>query len=404
VNGVTFSVTVRTIRRTESATSSPVTVTPQPSPGELPPGRVSGVAAEGLNGEITVTWSKPTGTITGYVVTAQRTGETLTCQTDSADALECVIEGATNTATYSVTVVAFNVDQGSPVSNPVSVTVIRREAPSVSPFTLTGTPQSGRTLRATGLTIGGFPEPEVTYRWESSASLEGPWIPVEAGEEPSYDLGKVDVGRFIRLVVVAANGVGDNARRTSDLVGPVLNMAGGTESVARPITTFRATAGDARIALSWDEVKGVTADTYTVRIEGGGAVREVSVRGTLTRTVVTGVRNGTTYTVSVTATGHPTSKTRDLVVIPAGKLGPVREVRSVVAGTTVTVSWKRPQGTSPVGLYRVVLDAIKPSVRDREFTAKTTQVVARNLISGEQYRLRIVAINQRSVFRDVLTP
>jgi hypothetical protein len=392
LNGTTYTVTVRTIRRTESATSSPVTVTPQRGENELPPAKVTGVTADGLNGEIAVSWSRPTGTITGYVVTAQRTGEALTCETSDAAATECTILGATNGATYSVTVVANNGEESSPVSNAVSVTVVA--APTVSSFTLTGTTQSGRTLRTTGLTIDGFPVPDVTYRWESAASAEGPWIRVQAGEEPTYALGGVDVGRYLRLVVLAENGVGDTVRRSSDPVGPVVNRDGETESVARPITRFQVTPGDARATFTWDAVKGVTADSYTVRIQGGGAVREVVVRGTLTSTVVTGLTNGTTYKVSVTATGHTTSKSRELLMIPAGKLGPVRDVKSVVAGTTLTLSWVRPAGTSPVVSYRVVLDGVRPATRDREVTVKTPRAVIRNLASGAEYRVRIVAINE----------
>jgi len=394
VNGVTYSITVRTIRRNTSASSASVTATPQPLPSELPPGTVTGVTASGLNGEITVSWSRPTGVISGYVATAQGTGETLTCETNEATATECTIDGATNGATYSVTVVAYNGEQGSPVSAAASVTVQRREPATVSPFTIEGTPRAGRTLTGVGIVIGGAPEPTVTYQWQSAASAEGPWILVEASDEPSYELARVDVGRYLRLVVIAENGVGDSARRASDPVGPVVNMAGETESVARPITRFQVTPGDARATFSWDAVKGVTADTYTVRIQGGGAVREVVVRGTLTSTVVTGLRNGTTYKVSVTATGHPTSKSRELLMVPAGKLGPVRDVKSVVNGTTLTVTWVRPLGTSPVVTYRVILDGVRPGTRDREVSVKTPKAVIRNLASGAQYRVRIIAVNK----------
>jgi hypothetical protein len=153
-------------------------------------------------------------------------------------------------------------------------------------------------------------------------------------------------------------------------------------------------AGDARATVTWDAVKGVTADTYTVRVQGGGSVREVVVRGTLTQTVLTGLVNGTTYNLSVTATGYAESVSRVVSIVPAGKLGPVRQVTSVLRGTALTLSWARPAGTSPVATYRVVLDGVRPAVKDRLVTTKENRVVIRNLVAGAQYRVRIVAVNQ----------
>jgi hypothetical protein len=47
-----------------------------------------------------------------------------------------------------------------------------------------------------------------------------------------------------------------------------------------------------------------------------------------------------------------------------------------------------------VATYRVVLDGVRPAVKDRLVTTKETRVVIRNLVAGAQYRVRIVAVNR----------
>lgn len=208
----------------------------------------------------------------------------------------------------------------------------------------------------------------------------------------TLDLKRRDVSRYVRLVVVADNGVGDAIRRYSRIVGPVLSMAGTTESTAEPITGLRGEFGDGRVTLTWDRVKGITADSYTISYTAGGTTRTVIVASNLLAKTITGLTNGTTYRFSVIATGHDESKSKVIAVMPVGALGKVAKVSVTVRGSTVTLKWSRPAGTSPVSVYRVVLDSTAKGVPDREVTVKAGQAVVSNVAKGS-YRITITPRN-----------
>ena len=384
VNYLDYSVTIKTVRRSVFALTDPITI------AAGLPGKVTGVTATGLDGQIVVNWAVPVGIITSFTASAVSGGTTLMCGRDTASATSCTISGATNGSTYSVSVVAFRGESAGTASDTVQATV--NQTPDLSNFTVAGTLQSGKTLRVSGLSVVGFPTPTVAYQWQSSATNSGPWLNVDT-TTATYDLMKPDVGRYLRVVVTATNGIGVGDRQVSNVLGPILNLSGGTENVAQPITGFRGVAGDEKVTLSWDQVKGVTADTYTITITGGGPKKTVVVSGTLLTKVVTGLDNGTTYKFSVVATGHSESLSRVIEEMPIGLLGKVTKVSAVVNVTTLTLKWTRPAGTSPVAAYRVVLNSLTKGAPDVEAVATSPSVTIAKLVKGASYRLTITGRN-----------
>ena len=385
VNYLDYSVTVKTVRRSVFATSDPITV----SAGI--PGKVSGVTATGLNGQIVVNWDAPVGVVTSYTASAVSGANTLTCETTDPSATSCTINGATIGSSYDVSVVAHRGELNGTASDAVEAVV--NQEPVISNFTVTGTVQSSKTLRVTGLLVDAFPAATVSYQWQSAATSTGPWIDLADETDLALDLTKQDVGRYVRFVVVATNGLGDDVRRESNVLGPVLNVGGTTDNAGLPIAGFRGDAGNGKVTLSWDRVKGVTAESYTISITAGGRTQTTTVTGATLTKVVTGLVNGTTYSFSVVATGHNETRSKVIEVMPITLLGVVSKVSGVVKATTLTLKWTRPAGTSPVAGYRIVLKSLTKGVKDVEAVSSTPTATIARLAKGASYRVTITGRN-----------
>ena len=273
------------------------------------------------------------------------------------------------------------------------VTVIRRDPPVISAVTITGEAKSQQQVTSADAVATGFPEPTIRYQWQSAASQSGPWVDLVDEETTSLFVRNRDVGRFLRLRVTADNGVGDPVRRFSNVLGPVLNVAGGTETRAKPMTWDGAVAGDGRVTLSWNNLRGATTETFTISITAGSNTQTVVVPSTTLSRTITGLRNGTTYTFRVQATGLDESASPALQRMPIGKLGRIAGLRAQVRGTTLTLTWTRPTGTSPVSGYQVVLDSATRGAPDREISVETTRATVTRLVSGASYRISITARN-----------
>jgi sugar lactone lactonase YvrE len=384
-NFVDYSVTIKTVRRSVFAITEAITV----SPGL--PGKVTGVTATGLNEEIVVNWTVPVGIITSYTATAAIGNLTYSCDQEDPTATSCTISGVTNGSTYSVTVVARRGELEGPSSDAVQTSV--NQAPIISDFSVQGTVQSGRTLRVTDLSVVGSPTPTVTYQWQSAADEEGPWLDLPDADGLTFELTKPDVGRYFRFMVTASNGIGESDNQMSEVLGPVLNLSGSTENTARAITGLRGVATNGKVKLSWDAVKGITADSYTITVTGGGPRKVLTVNGVTLTSVVKGLKNGTTYSFSVVATGYNESKSKTITVMPIDFLGKVGRVSAVVKATTLTLRWVRPVGTSPVAAYRIVLKSLTKGAPDVEVASNTATVTIAKLVKGATYRLSITGRN-----------
>jgi len=290
-----------------------------------------------------------------------------------------------------VSVVAHRGDADGPRSDAVEIDV--DQTPNISNFTVDGTVQSSKTLRIVGLAVEMFPVGQVTYQWQSAASNTGPWIDLPEEEGTSLELVKRDVGRYIRVVVTASNGIGEGAVRESAVRGPVLNVGGTTDNSGLAITGLRGVVGNAKVTLSWDRVKGVLAESYTIAMTAGKRTQTFTVSGvTLTR-VMTGLTNGTDYTFTVVATGREETRSKAITVMPIALLGVVTKVSDVVKATTLTLKWTRPAGTSPVAGYRVVLKSLTKGAKDVEVVTTTPTATIARLAKGASYRVSITGRN-----------
>ncbi|MEV4509059.1 fibronectin type III domain-containing protein [Dactylosporangium sp. NPDC049525] len=142
---------------TPSVTPS-VTASASPTPSASPsgPASLTGVVAKGGTGRIQVGWVAPSGTVTGYVATAQPGAHTCTA---AAGATSCDIIGLVNGTAYTVTVTATSGTGDTLTSQPVTATPAAPQLPATEPTgdgPLQRGPASGTTPRTLTLSGDGF--------------------------------------------------------------------------------------------------------------------------------------------------------------------------------------------------------------------------------------------------------
>ncbi|MDQ7908917.1 fibronectin type III domain-containing protein [Phytohabitans sp. ZYX-F-186] len=153
---------------------------------------------------------------------------------------------------------------------------------------------------------------------------------------------------------------------------------------------------DAAVRVTWaappDGADSVTS--YRIRATPGG--REVTVPGTVTETVVTGLSNGTAYRFTVTAgnangagaasfpSEYATPRPADAPLPPAGLL-------TVALDRRIDVQWVAPaDGGAPISGYTV---SAEPGGHRVAVAADTTVAKIEGLTNGTAYTVRVTAAN-----------
>jgi Fibronectin type III domain len=182
-----------------------VTITYQVPP--TVPGAPAGVSAVGGNTAVSVSWAAPGSDggspVTGYLVSAQGGGTTITQTVSSASATSAVIGGLTNGTAYDVTVAAVNAVGTGPAaaaSGPVTPTAA---APLItSPNSMVVGVGQKLTFK---VTAAGSPKPAIT-----AAGLPG-WLtftPAGGGSGTLSGSPPPGAGGVYALTFGASNGVG----------------------------------------------------------------------------------------------------------------------------------------------------------------------------------------------------
>jgi Fibronectin type III domain len=308
------------------------------------------VSASPGTGSATVTWRVPSddggAPLAGYTVTASPGGASVTSTTTST-----TMTGLTNGTSYTFTVAARNGAGVSPVSarsgavtpgaptkpGPVTITDLypRHNAVRVS----WSSPDSGNSP-ITGFTV--------------TANPGGATIQAGADARSAIVTGLTN-GTSYTFSVVARNAIG-----ASDASPPSGRMTPQAAEVPMAPTIMSAVPLNQRIDVQWVAPPdgGAPITGYRVVAEPGGHA-VTTVAGT-TVASISGLTNGTTYTVSVTATnlaGTSPAGSRGGLVPAAARVpaAPVDLIASVPAAGQVTVRWKPPAdtGTSPITGYVV---------------------------------------------------
>ena len=277
----------------ESSGTVPPVLDPVPAPGAP----VLGTPDLGSTA-VRVKWAAPTGTgslpITGYTVRVYRAATLLRTTMTAANATSLLVTGLTNGTPYLFTVIASDAHGAGPAA---SVTATPR---TVSGAPRIGTPTAG--------------DASAVVRWSAPASNGGAAV-------TGYTVRAYRGTALVRTVTVpgtatsaTVTGLANGVAHT--FVVYATNPAGTGAISARSAAVTprgRATAprvytpspGNGSASVRWlapASNGGYAVSSYVVRAyRGTTLVRQVTVAGTATAARVTGLANGTRYTVTVSA-------------------------------------------------------------------------------------------------------
>ena len=378
------------------------------------PAAPTGLSVTAGNGSAAVLWAAPAdggSAITGYTVTAVNTATAATVSTSTGGTTtSATLLPLTNSQTYSVSVTATNAVGTGPASQTQQVTPISPpttvpDAPAIgaaaggdSQASVTWAPPANDG----GAPIGGYTVTAVDPATQAVAAT----VTAAAGAT-SATVGGLTNGAAYALQVAATNSVGVSAPSAlSNIVTPA--------TVAGAPVIGTATGGDSSAAVTWTAPAGhggttVTGYTVTAVDPASGAIAgSVTALATATSATVTGLVNGRSYALKVTATnrvGVSAPSALSNIVTPATvagapAIGTAAGGVSTDAVISATANWTAPQsnGGSAITGYQVEADRYSGTTLVSKTLSPTLLATARQfqctgLVNGATYKFRIRAVN-----------
>ena len=276
------------------------------------------MAAFGGDRQIAVSWQAPAddggAPITGYTAVAAPGGK----QCTTTGALTCAITDLTNGLAYAVTVRAANAVGQSGTTDPVAAT----------PRTVPGAPTAVTVAPGDGQAVVSWNAPasdggSAITRYTALASPGG--LRCTASSGTSCTITGLANGDPYTFIVVATNAAGDgppSASTSPITIGPVPGP---------PVIVDPPVPGDRQATVAWtapttEVIPPITG--YLATAAPGG--RTCATDGTRLSCTITGLTNGTTYTITVTASnavGTSHSSTPSASVTPRTMPGAGRRAR-----------------------------------------------------------------------------
>jgi len=389
-NGTAYTFTVTA---SNSVGAGPATSQTNPVMPATVPGAPTNVTDTAGNAEVTVTWSPPASnggsTIMGYTVTSVQ-DSSKHCTTTAA--LSCQVVGLTNGTSYTFTVTAMNaVGVGSPsaATSPAVTPLAPIKAPG-PPLSVTAKAGKGRD------TVSWLPPTSdsgsAVTLYTVTSNPDGK-ICTTNGALTCVDSGLTG-GTSYSFTVTATNTAGTSIASAPSTGVVALGIPGAPAIVS-------AVPGNALVTVTWtapSNTGGATITLYTasaVTSPGGVASGTPCTWSTGPLSCnVTGLTNGTSYTISVTATnsvGVSPASPASAAVIPITVPGAPAAVMVQGAPGQVTVSWTAPSnGGSAITGYKVtaVQDTSKHCVTTTAVTCAVT-----GLTNTTSYNFLVVATN-----------
>ncbi len=371
---------------------------PNPPARPVPPSAPGSVEAIAEVGGATLTWSIPAqdggSAITGYQVDSEPREATLAVQLEGTTAR---VTGLHAGITYRFSVVALNVAGAGPATTSAAVTL-----PDVP-----GAPALLSVKRGDTKVEVAWKEPESdggrpVTGYLVTAHPQDVRVKVDAGARSAV-VGGLTNGEASTFTVRALNAVGEgpDSPASARVVPATLPSAP---------TGVKATAGIRELTVTWSEpasTGGLPVEEYVVMAEPG--VIRLSQGADARSATVTGLSNGTEYTLSVVArnevgesteAGAARQRTLDVPLAPGA-------VKATVDVRSATVSWEAPAGdggsaitgytveVQPTGT-RVQVGAEKrdvtlpelPSTRAYTFTVSATNAVGTGAVSAASSAVR----------------
>jgi len=233
-----------------------------------------------------------------------------------------------------------------------SLTISGLFPPSViSTPTVSGTNRGGLTLTTTSGSWSNSAS-SYSYQWKSSVTSGGTYTDIANANSSMYELSTADVGRYIKVSVVANNASGASSAWLSSARGPIADYLTGLTPILSTATatddgfTFSITNYSASYTFSGTTTSGAVSITGA-----NGVVTGLPANGTAT-VIVTSSRDGYT-TLSATREG--------LTVVTATTTVPPTTTTTTVPPTTTTTTIARATTTTSVAAAPVVSTTVAVS-------------------------------------------
>ena len=206
--------------------------------------------------------------------------------------------------------------------------VIVRYAAAAAPTNLTrpdisGETQTGSRLTVTSGTWRGSPS-SFAYQWKRAATSGGPYADITSATNDSYLLTDADIGKYIKVSVIATNDIDSSLEASSDATSIVVDLA---DSVVPTTTSPVATSTGFTFAIS----NYVSSFTYAVSTSNGSVSRWAG------DVKVTGLDAGESATVTIlmTKTNYK-SASKTVTGTSISALAPTTTTTAKPSATTAT--------------------------------------------------------------------
>ncbi len=377
----TFAVVASNAAGPSSASVASSSVTPR----TVPNAPTSPVGTP-TNTQVTVTWSPPADSggaaVTAYTVTASPGGQT--CVWVSGP-LQCTVSSLANGTPYTFTVIATNA-AGPGVASSASVSVQPRTVPNAptgigasagnTEAVVTWTPP----LNDGGSTISAYTVTASGAGGQSCGWVSGPY---------SCMVTSLLNGTSYTFTVTATNDAGPST--SSSASSAIIPRA-----YASAPTNAQTAHGNALAIVTWDasaSTGGSPIASYTATASPGGQYCTWN-SGPLTCTI-TGLTNGTNYTVTVIATngvGPSLTSAASPAVTPLTTPGAAVSVNATAGNTTASVSWSAPASDGGAAITSYTATAV-PSGQTCTWIAGPLACTITGLTNGTAYTFRVTATN-----------
>ncbi len=374
--------------------SAPATTRASPFTEPGPPTNVSAVGGF----RAVISWTPPGDDggrpITGYVVTGEPEGS---C-TAAADQTRCEISDLPAAPGYTFIVRAVNEAGAGTASNPATDPIAVYSAPGRA-VALSASPGDGVVLLTwtSPLRDGNTPITDYTVEYRVAAQEE--WTRFEHPPSPDTTIAVSGLtnGTEYEFRVLAVNAVGVSEP-------PLSQVFETPATVPDQVPALDAVAGNESMTLTWTAPVsdgGAPITDYAVEFRAAdGAWTTFDHLPTIARTLdVTGLENGTKHGFRVAAVNRMGQSAWSPVALgtPVGPPGPVVDPESVGSLTAIELAWKPPEnnGGRRILGYRVeyTLTAEQTWLRLPRVPPSETTVTVEDLVGGESYDFRILAIN-----------